>query len=306
MPRALATSVATILTAILAIASRAEAARPDPIPSPGAVEEFVGPPADPKKYLRVSIERSLEATFVQATERFLGQQLAQITKRVLIWWIDVRRELHPGDVVEIVYEEREDQEPLLHALWFTSAKLGGTRAAVRYRAEESRFARWYDERGREIEKRLKHSPIADYEQITSLISDGRRHRGVDFKAPIGEPIVAPFAGKVVRKNWSRRRNGTCLQIVDRSGRTTAYFLHLSRIKRGLGPGARVKRGQLLAWSGNTGRSSAPHLHYQLERNERVIDPFRFHATWRKSLSAKERAKALTRLARLGELRTRSM
>lgn len=278
------------------VAPAPEPAKPEPEPTPTEPE---------KVYLKVSIERSLEATFVKAVgDQFLGAQLAQITKRVLIWWIDVRRHLYPGDVLEIVYEQREEQEPLIHAIWFESGKLGGKRAAVLYKPTDGKFARWYDEQGREIEKRLKHSPIQSYEQITSLLSDGRRHRGVDFKAPIGQPIVAPFNGRVVRKNWSRRRNGTCLQITNGKG-VDAYFLHLSRVKRDIRPGMKVKRGQTLAWSGNTGRSSAPHLHYQLEKNERVIDPFRFHATWRASLSEEERAKALSRLASLSELRTRS-
>jgi murein DD-endopeptidase MepM/ murein hydrolase activator NlpD len=301
MTRLAANPASFVVVMILAFVCRAEASEPD-------IEEFVGPPAPVQttKYLKVSVERSLEATFVAAVEdQFLGAQLAQVTKRVLIWWIDVRRHLYPGDVVEIVYEEREDKEPLLQAVWFTSGKLGGTRGAVLYKPEDGRFARWYDEKGREVERRLKHGPLASYEQITSLLSDGRRHRGVDFKVPIGEPIRAPFDGRVVRRNWSRRRNGTCLHIVDRSGRTSAYFLHLSRVKGGMRPGARVKRGQIIAFSGNTGRSSAPHLHYQLEKNERVIDPFRYHATWRASLSKAERTKALRLLARLGELRTRS-
>ncbi len=263
-------------------------------------------PAKPAPtYLVASIEGSLEASIVGQTEQRLGAQLTQVAKRVLVWWVDVRRDLRRGDRIELVYETREDQEPIIHAIWLRSAKLGRTLSAVRYQAKGDRFARWYDDKGFEIEERLKHGPIADYEQITSLLRDGRRHKGVDFKAPVGEPILAPFDGRVVRRNWSFRRNGNCLQIVDARGRVDAYFLHLDGIDKKMRPGVRVKRGQVLARSGNTGRSTAPHLHYQLERSGRVIDPFRFHETWRKRLPESERGAAQAALTRWGELRTRS-
>lgn len=273
-------------------------------------EDTIGPakvevPAKPvPTYLAATIEGSLEASIVAETEQRLGAQLTQVAKRVLVWWVDVRRDLRRGDRIEIVYETREDQEPVIHAIWLKSDKLGRTLSAVRYRAEGDRFARWYDDQGAEIEMRLKNGPIGSYEQVTSLLRDGRRHKGVDFKAPVGEPILAPFDGQVVRRNWSFRRNGNCLQIVDGRG-TEAYFLHLDRIDKSLRPGVRVKRGQVLARSGNTGRSTAPHLHYQLERGGRVIDPFRFHETWRKRLPESERPKVAAALARWGELRTRS-
>lgn len=286
-----------------------ELVAPPPYPEPEMVLEArdVAPPSPtPHEYVSMTIERSLEASFVAATEPRLGAQLTQVTKRVLVWWMDVRRDLRRGDRLEVVYETREDAEPVVHAIWMHSQKLGKPRAAVLFHADGEPFARWYDEEGREIEERLKNSPIESYEQVTSLLRDGRRHKGVDFKAPVGQAIVAPFSGRVLRRNWSRRRNGTCLQIVDDRTKTEAYFLHLDSIPRNIRPGTRVKKGQLLARSGNTGRSTAPHLHYQLEKNGRVVDPFRFHETWRKRLSQEDRIAAQRSLARFGELRTRSM
>ena len=263
------------------------------------------PPASPYRSVRFEVVSSLERSFVEATDEEIGPKLTQVVKRALVWWVNPRRELYKGDRLEVVYEPVEDAEPIAHAIWFTSQKLGKTKAAVRFQAEGDKFARWYEPDGRELEKQLRHSPIEEYEQITSLLGDGRRHKGIDFKAPTGTPIRAPFSGRVVRRNWARRRNGNCLEIFDPKTKTTAYFLHLDRIGRGMRPGRWVKRGQQLATSGNTGRSFAPHLHYQLERRGRAIDPFRYYPTRRARLQGAQ-VKALgEELAQFEALRSGS-
>jgi murein DD-endopeptidase MepM/ murein hydrolase activator NlpD len=268
------------------------------------------PPPEPVRYrhAELRITSSLEAAFVGVTGVELGQKLAQVAKRVLVWWVDVQRQLHKGDRIEVVFEVPDDPnlEPVVHAIWFQSRQLRKTMTAVRHQVQGDSFARWYDEEGREIERRLVDGPIDGYEQITSLVGDGRRHRGVDFKAPIGTPITSPFNGWVKRKNWSRRRNGNCLEIVDSKTGLSAYFLHLESFAKGVRPGARVKKGQLLARSGNTGRSSAPHLHYQLERpNGRAVDPFRVHKHERRRLPREKVAEVLEALQRFGTYRTGS-
>jgi murein DD-endopeptidase MepM/ murein hydrolase activator NlpD len=260
------------------------------------------------RYADLSIETSLEATCVEATGVELGQKLAQVAKRVLVWWVDVHRQLHKGDRIEAVYEVPEDPslEPIVHAIWFHSRQHGRTLSAVRHRIEGDNFARWYDQNGAEIERRLIGGPIEGYEQITSLVGDGRGHRGVDFKAPIGTPVVSPFNGWVKRKNWARRRNGNCLEIVDAKTGLSAYFLHLDSFAKGMRPGTRVKKGQLLARSGNTGRSSAPHLHYQLERADgRAVDPFRVHRMERRKLPREKVVEVQQALQRFGTYRTGS-
>ena len=82
--------------------------------------------------------------------------------------------------------------------------------------------------------------------------------------------------------------GRARRHLDRLPLQTALFLHLSEIPKTLVGGVRVKRGEVIAKSGNTGHSFAPHLHYQLQIGETVIDPFTSHKTTRVSLPAAER------------------
>jgi murein DD-endopeptidase MepM/ murein hydrolase activator NlpD len=255
-------------------------------------------------HLKVSIRSSLEASVVAGTNATLGPALTQVAKRVLVWWIDPNRDLYPGDELELVYSTPNGVEPAVHAIWFRSEKLGRSFEAVHFVPSGALHPRWFDPEGREIELRLKDGPIREYEQITSILKDGRGHKGVDFKAPTGTPVYAPFDGRVERKNWSLRGNGLALDLAElRSGRR-ALLLHLSAIVKGLRPGSRVKKGQLIAYSGNTGRSTAPHLHYQLQRSlhGKVIDPFDFHRTWRARLPDSEMPALRERLIKYSKLR----
>jgi murein DD-endopeptidase MepM/ murein hydrolase activator NlpD len=131
------------------------------------------------------------------------------------------------------------------------------------------------------------------------VKDGRRHKGVDFRTPVGTPVYAPFDGVVERRNWNFSGNGNCLDLRDPATGRHAIFLHLDVIPRSMATGRRVKQGEQVAESGNSGHSMAPHLHYQLEDGSgTVLDPFRVHATTRASLPASDRAAFEAERARL--------
>ncbi len=236
--------------------------------------------------VRVRVDGPLEPALIATAGPEVGPALAQVTTRLLVWWLDVTRDLRKGDELAIVYSLPPGKEPTLHALRFTSGKLGGERRAYRHHVPGAPWARLYDADGKEIEQRLVDTPIDVYEQITSLLRDGRKHKGVDFKAPSGTPVVAPFDGTITRKNWSFRGNGNCLEM-NGPGGLTAMFLHLEGVEAGINPGTRVKKGQVVARSGNTGRSTAPHLHYQLMRGGKVLDPFDVQPWTRLGLSTAE-------------------
>lgn len=270
----------------------------------------VAPPApvDPVKAAGLErasmrIEGPLETAFVQSAGADVGPALAQVVTRTLVWWVRVPGELLRGDTLDVLYQRRENEEPLVYAVRFVSGKTGQTHRAYRFLPEGETNARYYLPSGEELEMRLEHSPIDSYEQITSLLRDGRGHKGVDFRAPVGTPVKAPFSGVIKRKNWNWGSNGNCLELVESGGRgRRALFLHLNELPKSLQPGARFGVGQVLAQSGNTGRSFAPHLHYQLMTgDDRVLDPFDQHKTYRGSLASTQKAAFETELRRLDGL-----
>jgi murein DD-endopeptidase len=260
------------------------------VPTPTETQETKGTPIVGPRHLSVRVDGALETALVQTAGQDTGPALAQVLKRLLVWWMRVPADLQRGDRVDLLYEERAGEEPVVHAVRVVSGKLQRTLEAFRFRAASSEFARYYLPDGEELELRLVPSPLDAYEQVTSLIRDGRGHKGVDFKTPVGSPVKATFDGHVTRKNWFFRGNGNSLEVTESAGpHRKALFLHLSELPKSLAPGTGISQGEVIAHSGNSGHSFAPHLHYQLESMDgRVLDPFQEHPTRRASLMAGDR------------------
>lgn len=227
------------------------------------------------KRMVVRMNGPLERNIVSSVGRTVGLPLTQVVVRALVWWVNVPGDFRKGDIVEVLYEERAGEEPLVHAVRYKCGKLAQRFRAYRFAPFGQRFPRYYQPDGSELELRLDDSPLDEYEQITSLLRDGRGHKGVDFKAPSNTPVRATFDGTITRRTWAFKMNGNSLEVREDGGdQRTAMFLHLAEIPSEMHPGVKVKRGQVIAQSGNTGHSFAPHLHYQLSSpGHPVLDPF---------------------------------
>jgi murein DD-endopeptidase MepM/ murein hydrolase activator NlpD len=248
-----------------------------PLPEPLGVNRRAG-----TALFSAPVNSSLSATFTAAPARSTAA-LSAVYARLFVWDVELRRDLHKGDLVQVLFEDTEGVEPLILAARLTLLPgQAGERVidAFRYQAQGDRFPSYWASNGTELPKRLIDGPLTDYEQISSLLKDRPTHEGVDFKTPIGSDVVAPRAGTVTRVNWNHAANGNCVEVRFSDG-TLAKFLHLNEdlVKEG----QRVTAGQLLGRSGNTGRSTGPHLHYQLERGGRVVDPIDYHGTLRRTL-----------------------
>lgn len=269
-------------------------------PASTATAQLPPVPSDPRvRAFSVTIRGPLESAITAAVGKEDGEALTQVVTRELVWWVKVPQELLRGDTLSVAYETREGQEPLVHAVRLQSLKLDRTVEAFRYQPPGAPFPHFYQADGTELEEQLIDGPLDSYEQITSLLKDGRRHKGVDFKTPVGTPVKATFDGVVTKRSWNFRVNGNSLEIQEARGQgRRALFLHLSELPASMRPGRQVKKGEVIAHSGNTGRSFAPHLHYQLMKGETVIDPFTSHRTRRASLLPGERPQFEQEAARL--------
>jgi murein DD-endopeptidase MepM/ murein hydrolase activator NlpD len=296
-----ATTGAAPTTAALAPAGSASVATP----APAAPPSLSGP-----RRLSVTLQGALEDSIAQALpreERARAPELTAVVNRILVWDLHVAKDGRRGDRLDVLWAPAApvapgmaaQAEPVVLALRYASGKLGGVLAAYRFEPKGARFARYYRADGQEVETRLVDAPVADYEQVTSLLKDGRRHKGVDFKTPAGSPVVAPFDGVVERRNWHFSANGNCLDLRDPATGRHAIFLHLDVVPKEMGVGRTVRKGEVIAQSGNSGHSFAPHLHYQLEdASGKVLDPFAVLKTERRSLSAADRSAFEAERARL--------
>jgi murein DD-endopeptidase len=226
-----------------------------------------------------------------------GSLVAAHAARLFMWDLDLRREVASGDSLRLLWREVPEAQPEIGAARYQSQHLGRALRAYRFKAAADAHPSYWDERGVEVPRRLERSPVTSYEQITALLKDRPTHKGMDFKCAIGTPVEAPRAGVVTRVNWKRGGNGNCVELRYDDG-TLAKFLHLDSVK--VRPGARVRAGQVIAATGNTGRSTAPHLHYQLDRNARIIDPLDYHGVTRRRLAGAELASFKAQVAALAK------
>jgi murein DD-endopeptidase MepM/ murein hydrolase activator NlpD len=112
------------------------------------------------------------------------------------------------------------------------------------------------------------------------------HRGTDFAAPMGTPIMASGSGVITRARWCGG-GGNCVKIKHNSTYTTIYA-HMKNFARGIKEGARVKQGRIIGYVGSTGKSTGPHLHYEVVVNGKKVNSQKLKLPSGKILKNKER------------------
>ena len=256
----------------------------DPLTAPAA--GALVPPAEARG-LRVVVKSALERALV-AREPACGRALGAELARLLRWRGDVARKVRPGDTLEVLYVPHpKPTEPELLAVHYDGELLH--LHAYRFAAAGDGIARYYDGDGHRVEPTMRHPPVPRYWQITETVQRGRgrrHHRGDDFRAPEGSPVVLSFPGRVTRTNWSRRHNGRCIEVQLDAG-YLAHFLHLQVLAPEVRPGRRLEAGAVLGTVGNTGRSTGAHLHYELLRHGQPVEPLKVHGTVQDQLHGRD-------------------
>jgi murein DD-endopeptidase MepM/ murein hydrolase activator NlpD len=247
------------------------------------------------------VRAQVDRTIPQAIAAVAGPNadaLAAEYARLFVWDLDLRKDLQRGDTVEFAWRQTATGELEIGAARLTSSHLGKTVAAYLFQADGDKYPSYWHPDGSEAPLRLVGGPLDDYEQITSLLKDRPTHKGMDFKTPVGTPVHAPRDAVVTRTNWNWGANGNCVELRLDDG-IIAKFLHLSATK--VNPGDHVTKGQIVALTGNTGHTTAPHLHYQLERDGNILDPLEYHKTTRRQMPAAAQAAFQAEMKRLDAL-----
>jgi murein DD-endopeptidase MepM/ murein hydrolase activator NlpD len=184
---------------------------------------------------------------------------------------------------------------------------GRTIQLYRFQPPGSASSDWYDAAGRSARKFLMRTPIngarltSGYgSRVHPVLGYTKMHEGIDFGAPIGTPILAAGDGVVTRASVM----GGYGNVVDiqHDGTWSTRYGHISRFASGLRPGDRVKQGDVIAFVGNTGRSTGPHLHYEVRRNGQAINPLGVGVPTGQALPADQLARFNAFRARIDSMR----
>ncbi len=195
--------------------------------------------------------------------------------------VDFQRDVRPGDNFELVFERYFDDEGNTvrtgDLLFVGLESSRGSRAFYQFLAPGDSRPDWYDAQGRSARRFLMKTPINGARLSSGfgvrrhpVLGYSAMHRGADFAAPIGTPILAAGDGAVVRAG-PFSSFGNYVRIRHANGYETAYA-HMSRFAAGIRAGTRVRQGQVIGYVGTTGRSTGPHLHYEVLLRGRQMNP----------------------------------
>lgn len=220
---------------------------------------------------------------------------AVLINQLFSYDVDWQRDIQRGDGFEILYETlttEDGQVARAGGIVFAALTLSGKRLPV-YRFEDDQgVVDYFNAKGESIRKALLRTPI-DGARLTSgfgmrrhpILGYSKMHKGVDFAAPTGTPIYAAGNG-VVEEVGPKGAYGNYVRIRHNNEIATAYA-HLSRFGRNIRRGARVTQGDVIGFVGSTGRSTGPHLHYEVMRRGKQVNPLSVDLPTGRTLDGKE-------------------
>jgi murein DD-endopeptidase MepM/ murein hydrolase activator NlpD len=200
--------------------------------------------------------------------------------RIFSYDVDFQRDIQPGDGFEVMYERdfTEDGTPVREGeVLFASLRLSGRELAIYRYTTRDGVVDYFNRKGESVRKALLRTPI-DGARMSSgfgmrrhpILGYSKMHKGTDFAAPTGTPIYAAGNG-VVEEIGRKGGYGNYIRIRHNKEISTAYA-HMSRFNSALKRGARVSQGDVIGYVGTTGQSTGPHLHYEVLRGGRQVNP----------------------------------
>ncbi len=215
--------------------------------------------------------------------------------RIFGFEVDFQRDIRKGDWFEILYEKFEDDNNKVRdtgKIIYASMFVNGEEINL-YNFKFNNEEDYYDIKGKSITKSLMKTPINGARLSSSfgmrkhpILGYNRMHRGTDFAAPSGTPIMASGSGTVTRARWCGG-GGNCVKIKHNSTYETIYA-HMKNFAKGIKEGRKVKQGQIIGYVGSTGLSTGPHLHYEVIINGKKVNSQKLKLPSGKILKGEER------------------
>ena len=224
--------------------------------------------------------------------------------------VDFQRDIRKGDKFQIMYEVfLNEKKEIIETgeILYANLKLSGQDNSLYYFDSKGNEGH-YDKNGKSVKKALMKTPI-NGARLSSPFGmrkhpiDGynKMHRGTDFAAPMGTPIMASGDGVIKKAGWCGG-GGNCVKIKHNSTYQTVYA-HMSKFARGIKVGVRVKQGQTIGYVGSTGKSTGPHLHYEVIVNGKKVNSQKLKLPSGKILKGKDRKIFETKKIKLDVLKS---
>ena len=257
----------------------------------------------PYRHVRGTITSSLYAA--AKAQGVPGHIISQML-RALSHQVDLQRQIQKGDTFEILYGRPFSGTSKRYVLHYAALNLHGRRVAFYRFTPPNGKTGYFDEQGRSTRRGLMRTPISGA-RISSrfgmrrhpVLGYTKMHTGVDFAAGTGTPIHAAGSGVVIHAGW-RGGYGRTVMIRHPSGHVTLYA-HQSRIAPGISKGVHVAQGQIIGYVGASGRTTGPHLHFEVRIKGKPVNPLRVRTASRQQLRGKALAAFRKRMARIESL-----
>jgi len=237
----------------------------------------------------------LQSLYKSATDKRIPANTIIELAGIYGFQVDFQRDIRKKDRFQIMYEVFVDENgKALETgnILFANLILSGEDNSLYYFDKEGSIGH-YDENGKSIKKALMKTPI-NGARLSSPFGmrkhpiDGfnKMHRGTDFAAPMGTPIMASGSGTIKKAGWCGG-GGNCVVIKHNSTYQTVYA-HMSKFANGVKRGVRFKQGQTIGYVGSTGKSTGPHLHYEVIVNGKKVNSQKLKLPSGKILKGNER------------------
>ena len=220
----------------------------------------------------------LESLYKSASNQKIPAGIIIEFARIYGFQVDFQRDIKKRDSFQIMYEVfLDDKKNIIESgnILYANLKLSGEDNSLYY-FDSKKSEGHYDKSGKSVQKALMKTPINGARLSSSFGMrkhpiDGfnKMHRGTDFAAPMGTPIMASGNGIIKKAGWCGG-GGNCVVIKHNSTYQTVYA-HMSKFANGIRKGTRVKQGQTIGYVGSTGKSTGPHLHYEVIVNGKRIN-----------------------------------